>query len=529
MARHRFFTLSPEVLCAIGYDGRFQRVNPAFAETFGYDERELRRISFVELASEEEQLTAKQELEHLVEGSVTREFEIRCRCAQGREKWLTWTAKSYPKEKVIYAAARDTTQHKVAEQQLKKYNHRLRELSAASQAATEAKSELLANVSHELRTPMSAILMIAEVLQNNVANPDNYEAVGIIKRNGEYLLTLINQLLDIAKIEAGKMSVEMISCSPYAILNEVESLVGIRAEEKRLNFAVATQGEIPETVRTDPTRLREVLINLVDNAIKFTESGSVSISVSFINSNSPQLRFDVQDTGIGMNAAQVERLFEPFTQGDSSTTREFGGTGLGLTISRQLAKLLGGDISVTSEPGTGSTFSLFISTGPLDGVRFVSNRNPEELALSRTSNSIPPPRLECRVLLAEDYPDIQRPVTYVLENAGASVTIADNGQEAIELALAADQNDEPFNIVLMDMQMPVVDGYTATKRLREQGYDRPIIALTAHAMESDRHKCLEVGCDDYVAKPLEMAKLISLVYRHTAQPHDSINRQLVKT
>ncbi|MCA9124433.1 MAG: response regulator [Planctomycetaceae bacterium] len=527
MARHRFFTLSPEVLCAIGYDGRFQRVNPAFTEAFGYNERELRRISFIELATDEDQLTAKQELERLVEGSVTREFEIRCRCAQGREKWLTWTAKSYPKEKVIYAAARDTTQQKVAEQQLKQYNHRLRELSAASQAATEAKTELLANVSHELRTPMSAILMIAEVLQNNVANPDNYEAVGIIKRNGEYLLTLINQLLDIAKIEAGKMAVEKLPSSPHAILGEVESLVRIRAEEKCLSFRVRTKGEIPETVQTDPTRLREVLINLIDNAIKFTESGTVSVSVSYVDSDPPQLRFDVRDTGLGMNAAQVERLFEPFTQGDSSTTREFGGTGLGLTISRQLAKLLGGDISVTSEPGKGSTFSLFINTGPLDGIRFVSTRQPQSSENAATGNSVSPPRLNCRVLLAEDYPDIQRPVKYVLENTGATVTIAENGQEAIDLVLDANRKEEPFDIVLMDMQMPVVDGYTATRRLREQGYNRPIIALTAHAMESDRHKCLDAGCDDYVAKPLEMAKLIGLVHRHTQHAHSPNNTQLL--
>lgn len=515
MARHRFFTLSPEVLCAIGYDGRFQRVNPAFTEAFGYEDRQLRKIDLVDLTSEEDRAIAKNELERLVDSGVTREFEIRCRCSDGQQKWLTWTAKSYPKEKVIYAAARDITEQKRAEQQLKDYNNQLRELSAASQAAAEAKAELLANVSHELRTPMSAILMIAEILEKNVVNSDNYESVGIIKRNGEYLLTLINQLLDIAKVEAGKLTAESISCSPLSILNEVESLVRVRAEEKCLQFEVAAKGKIPETIHTDPTRLREILINLVDNAIKFTEAGSVRVSVSLVATETPQLRFDVTDTGIGMKPKQIDRLFEPFTQGDSSTTREFGGTGLGLTISRQLALMLGGDISISSKPGKGTTMSLVIDTGPLAGVRLVSSSSQSTVQVNRSPANGSAQRLDCHVLLAEDYADIQRPVTYVLEQAGATVEIAENGEQAIEMALGAEAGETPFDIILMDMQMPIVDGYSATEQLRGQGYDRPIIAITAHAMESDRHKCLAVGCDDYVAKPLSMSKLVELIGLHT--------------
>lgn len=524
MARHRFFTLSPEVLCAIGYDGCFQRVNPAFTETFGYNQRDLRKVGFVDLVDDTDRETAKDELQRLVDGSIRREFEIRCRCADGRQKWLAWTAKSYPEDRVIYAAARDTTQHKIAEEKLKRYNRELRQLSEAAQAATRAKSELLANVSHELRTPMSAILLITDILQQNVVNPDNHEAVGIINRNGQYLLTLINQLLDLAKIEAGKLNVEPVRCSPLSVLAEVESLVRVRAEEKCLQFEVSTVGPIPELVRTDPMRLKEILINLADNAVKFTEAGSVRVSVRLIDTARPQLKFDVEDTGIGITAEQIERLFEPFTQGDSSTTRECGGTGLGLTISRRLARMLGGDISVVSRPGDGSTFSLAIETGPLKGIRLMENpdRRAERKARAILRSAV---RLECHVLLAEDYVDIQRPVSYVLKSAGARVTVAENGRQACELAMAAQSGDEPFDVVLMDMQMPVVDGYTATKQLRDRGYDRPIIAITAHAMESDRQKCLAVGCDDYVAKPLEMTKLIQLIRRHCQQTPVAAARQ----
>jgi PAS domain S-box-containing protein len=511
MARHRFFTLSPEVLCAIGYDGYFQRGNPAFSDTFGYEGRELRSISFVDLVDETDRPLAKQELTRLIEDGEKREFEIRCRCANGSEKWLAWTAKPYPEDKVIYAAARETTQAKIAQQKLKQYNRELQQLSEAAQAATVAKSELLANVSHELRTPMSAILMISDILEENVDGVENRESVSIIKRNGQYLLTLINQLLDLSKIEAGKLSVEFVQCSPLHVLAEVESLARLRAEAKSLALDITPVRSIPGLVRTDPTRLREILTNLVDNAIKFTEVGGVTVSVQFVRSPRPQLRFEVADTGMGMSEEQMDRLFQPFVQADSSTTRQFGGTGLGLTISRRLAKMLGGDISVTSKLHQGSTFTLIIDAEPISGGNGQHDQQRREKTPNECSSGISP--LNCRVLLAEDYPDIQRPVTYVLNSVGAQVTVAENGRQAVDMAVEAEQRDEPFDVVLMDMQMPDVDGYAATRELRQHGYERPIIAITAHALESDRRKCLTVGCDDYVAKPLDMAKLVDLI-RH---------------
>lgn len=414
------------------------------------------------------------------------------------------------KDRVIYAAARETTQQKTAEEKLKQYNRELRQLSEATQTATRAKSELLANVSHELRTPMSAILMVADILENHVSGAENRESVGIIKRNGKYLLALINQLLDLSKIEAGKLSVDRKSCSPLDVLWEVESLARIRAEEKNLRLSVSPMGHIPTTIQTDPTRLQEILTNLVDNAIKFTEKGKVSVTVRTVKSPRPQLRFDVVDTGMGMTSEQVDRLFQPFVQADSSTSRQFGGTGLGLTISRRLARMLGGDICVDSTPGVGSTFTLQIDMGSANGDAGNERKNKAAPSVSLPTLS----QLNCHVLLAEDYSDIRRPVTYLLRNAGARVAVAENGRQAFEMVMEAEQGDRPFDVVLMDMQMPDVDGYAATKRLRRQGYDKPIIAITAHAMESDRQKCLAVGCDDYVAKPLDMAKLVNLICHH---------------
>ena len=203
------------------------------------------------MADEADREIVKAEIERLVAGNVTRQFEIRCRCAGGGEKWLAWTAKSYPEDRVIYAAARDTTEQKTAEQKLKQYNRELRELTDAAQTATRAKSELRANVSHELRTPMSAILMIADMLTEDEIELDNSEAVDIIKRNGQYLLTLINQLLDLSKIEAGKLTLRRVQCSPAAVLSEVESLVRVRAEEKCLGFDVVSDGSVPDAVETD--------------------------------------------------------------------------------------------------------------------------------------------------------------------------------------------------------------------------------------------------------------------------------------
>ena len=419
---------------------------------------------------------------------------------------------------------RDVTARKIAERELKDYsaaledaNRTLKKLYVAAEAATRAKSEFLANMSHEIRTPMTAILGFTELLLGSLHAAEDIEAALTIKRNGDYLLNLINDILDLTKIEVGKLEIEPIACSPAAIVAETASLMQCRAAEKNLALDVEFDGPVPETIRSDPLRLRQILINLLGNAVKFTELGGVRLVVKLQQDerDSPQLRFDVIDTGIGIAESQLAALFRPFMQCDASTSRKFGGTGLGLAISKRLATMLGGDIIVSSRPGAGSTFSLTIATGPLVNTRMIENY---ENAGAYARRQLPAgdgssAKLDCRLLLVEDGPDNQRLISFLLRKAGAEVELAENGQRAQELIHDAQRLGRPFDLILMDMQMPVVDGYEATRRLRAEGFKYPIIALTAHAMSGDRARCLEAGCDDYVSKPIDKTTLLETVAR----------------
>jgi signal transduction histidine kinase/ActR/RegA family two-component response regulator len=393
-----------------------------------------------------------------------------------------------------------------------------------ARAATQAKSEFLANIIHEIRIPMTAILGFAEVLRNegdlSRAPPARIEAVEAVIRNGDYLLQLLDELLDLSKIEAGRFEVEEIPCSPIQIVSEVKDLVEIRARAGHLPFFVEYASAVPEQIFTDPTRVRQILINLVGNAIKFTGQGSVRLGIRLLDEEParPMLEFAVIDTGIGMTQEQVKRVFEPFAQADRSVSEQYGGTGLGLAISRELADLLGGEICVSSTPGKGSTFRLRIPTGPLEGVKTVdapcdppAARQPRATDAGVDTLKLPFP---ARILLAEDGPDNRRLIAFLLEKLGAEVTAVENGDQAFRQAMDAWDRGRPFDVILMDMQMPVLDGYGATCKLREAGYDRPIVALTAHAMKQDRQRCLEAGCDDYATKPIRRAALQTLIHRH---------------
>ncbi len=390
---------------------------------------------------------------------------------------------------------------------------------AEAQEASRAKSEFLANMSHEIRTPMTAIIGYADLLLDPETTPtERLTHIQTIRRNGEHLLGILNDILDLSKIEAGKMTIEQVRCSPSMIIVDVASLMRVRAKEKGLFFEVHYQTPIPETIQSDPTRIRQVLMNLVGNAIKFTASGGIRILARCENADSasPTLTLEVVDTGIGLSEPQVAQLFQPFVQADTSTTRKFGGTGLGLAICRRLAHILGGDISIDSSPGRGSSFRLTIAAGSLDGVKMFEELHeagiPETGVALTTDQAIE--ALSCNVLLAEDGLDNQLLISTHLTRAGARVTIAENGRIAMEMAMAALLAKEPFDVILMDMQMPEMDGYAATSELRRKGYTGPIVALTAHAMAGDRERCLAAGCSDYLTKPIGRSKLVSAVAEH---------------
>ncbi len=398
----------------------------------------------------------------------------------------------------------------------------------AAEQAAECKSAFLANMSHEIRTPLNAIIGFTDLLKNDgpsLSDTQRNDMLGTIQRNGHHLLEIINDILDLSKIEANRVQIEQIGCSPLEILRDVRDLMLVRANAKKLPLELDIAGAIPATIASDPTRLKQILINLVGNAIKFTVDGSVRVIVSLDREGeTPRLRFDVVDTGIGMNEIQLGAIFNPFTQADASTTRMFGGTGLGLSICKRLAELMGGKILVDSQLGEGSTFSVLIPTGPIDNVAMVDRINsPTDDSVKEVAKEAPPKPLEgYRVLLAEDGADNQRLISFLLTKAGAEVTIVENGRLAFERAVftrdrhgkRATDPPDGFHVVLMDMQMPVLDGYGATRSIREVGCDVPIIALTAHAMQGDREKCLEAGCDDYLTKPVNRTALIDTILRY---------------
>jgi len=389
-----------------------------------------------------------------------------------------------------------------------------------AEAASLAKSEFLANMSHEIRTPMTAILGYADLIIDPDSCALDFEShVRTIQSNARHLLTIINDILDMSKIEAGHMMVEHIDTDPAQIIAEIASLLRPRAIGKGIDLRIAYDTPLPTAIRSDPTRLRQILLNLAGNSIKFTEIGSVTIHAA-CDPDGERMTFRVVDTGIGMTEEQRASIarFEAFTQADTSTTRKFGGTGLGLRISNSLATMLGGGIEVDSTPGEGSTFTVRIATGPLEGVDLRTPAQASDLAGTPEPSATtalpvssgaekPEPLKGLRILLAEDGPDNQRLISFHLKKAGAEVTVADNGLIAAETIESATPDTMP-HVVLMDMQMPELDGYSTTRRLRQGGCTLPIIALTAHAMEGDRQRCLKAGCDDYMTKPIDKAKLI---------------------
>jgi CheY-like chemotaxis protein len=366
---------------------------------------------------------------------------------------------------------------------------------------------------------MTAILGYAELLLEagdlSRAAEERIEATHAIHRNGVHLLAIINDILDLSKVEAGKMTLESIACSPHRLLAEIDSFMRVRLHGKRIELKLEQDGLLPETIMSDPVRLRQILVNLVGNAIKFTEEGSVRIVARLNRSEPPTLECDVIDTGLGMTLDQTQALFQPFMQADTSTTRKFGGTGLGLTISKRLAQLLGGDVSlVASARGVGTTFRISVLTGSLEGVKLVPPSQHTHLplgAVAEKTAELPMLSGGCRILLAEDGPDNQRQLTFILKKAGVEVSVAGDGEQAVQMALAAESDEPPFDLILMDMQMPVMDGYKATALLRAKGYRRPIVALTAHAMSGDAAKCFDAGCDAYAAKPVDRRRLLEIV------------------
>ena len=415
---------------------------------------------------------------------------------------------------VLDAARRSVHEQQILNDELRVAMAQVQDSCRRAEAANKAKSDFLANMSHELRTPLTAILGFTDVLRESASDAQQ-EKLGTIKRNGDQLLTIVNDVLDLSKVESGEVQIIIGNTEIVPLLLEVTNGFVSEAQKKQIDLICSTRSPIPECLSTDTLRVRQVLANLVSNAIKFTSHGWVHLEASVKKAPANMLHIDVIDTGIGIAEQDRENIFAPFTQADNSATRKFGGTGMGLTISKRFAQLLGGDVTlIDTRRGSGTHFRLALPCQVDAKTRMVEiDQNTYESKIAPASPASPSntkPLDQLAILLVEDGPDNQRLINHILSKNGATVTTADNGKLAIDAVQKSTSRGHNFDIVLMDMQMPVMDGYTATKILRSMGTTTPILALTAHAITGDREKCLNAGCSDYVTKPINSRELVEL-------------------
>jgi PAS domain S-box-containing protein len=441
----------------------------------------------------------------LREKKVT-DYELTARALDGKETVVSYNATTfYDRGRTlqgVFAAARDVTERKRVEAELQL-------AKSAAESASRTKSDFLASMTHQIRTPMNTIMGIADLLAKTPLSPEQNRYVQIFRRAGDNLLNLINDILDLSKVEASQLELERTGFSLNDLLEKVTEMVAVRAQEKGLALVCEIAPNVPTDLIGDPTRLRQVLLNLLGNAIKFTESGEVALRVTPDGDSSVPgvLRFTISDTGIGIAGEKLDTVFERFTQADSSTTRRFGGSGLGLTISKRLVELMGGRIWVESAVDKGSVFSF---TAPLDLWAEATRR-----AADAVGTGLEPPLPALRILLAEDSPDNRLITVAYLEDTPYRVEIAETGAIACEMFAAGH-----YDLVLMDRQMPVMDGLTATRTIRawEQANDRPptpIIALTASALKGDREKCMAAGCTAFLTKPIKQEVLLRAIKEHS--------------
>jgi len=405
--------------------------------------------------------------------------------------------------------------------------YKVRDLLVAAQQASQSKSAFVANMSHEIRTPMTSILGYAKLLSGLIQDEEAKSYLTTIRRNGDFLLEILNDILDLSKIEAGKFDIDISGFDVSGLLDDVRTIMALRADERDLRLTVEYETKIPQVIQSDAKRLRQILVNLIGNAVKFTKEGEVKVMVGHRRLRSPAatsatvhskgdrdtLRISVIDTGVGMTTEQQERLFQPFSQGDAGITQQFGGTGLGLIISKRLAAMLGGDIEFSSEFGKGSTFTLTIDIGKIGDVPWVeTSERKAPVADFVEEEDI---RLNANFLIVDDRRDIRFLSKHILTKAGGTVTEAEDGLLAIETVKDAIAHGETFDLILLDMQMPNLDGYETARHLRKLGYAGPIIALTADAMQGDMTKCLQAGCNDYLSKPIDANRMLKTVAEMT--------------
>jgi PAS domain S-box-containing protein len=526
--RYRSLVASTGVIVwELDADGVLLSISPGFQEVTGWSSGEWIGRTLEELLEPEDREVSARAHRVAWRGESLPPYELRIRTLSGSvldcESLLVAKVREGGSERVL-EIIRDVTEPKRIARAAAEAEA-LRRAKEAADRSNRAKSEFLSSVSHEIRTPLTAILGFAELLREHPYLQDGpadfSEHLATIHQNGRFLLALIDDLLDISRIEAGELRVVREPCSPEAVVAEVVGALRGRADSKGLPIDVQFEGAVPALIATDRLRLRQILVNLLDNAIKFTERGRVRLTVHPIDrpDSEPSLQFTVADSGIGMTPAEMARLFEPFYRARPTAPDQPAGTGLGLAICRRLARRLGGDIAAQSTPGEGSTFTLSIPAGPPDGPGG-PGRTGDSLG-APTSAPVPSPahRLDARILVTDDNEANQQLIGLRLIGAGAEVVTALNGREALDRIREAAEAGRPFDAVIMDMQMPVLDGYEAVRQLRAGGFTAPIVAVTAYAMSEDREDCLRVGCDGFISKPIEWDRFFAILARLLGGAH----------
>ncbi|MEO5668407.1 MAG: response regulator [Bdellovibrionota bacterium] len=497
----------PQILWKTGPTGELIYCNTGWREYTGFDVEKNAGISWRD-AFEADDLKnfLKVWLESMTSGAS---FDMECRIVRHdnevRWHWIKTVSERSETGEVMGWIGTCTDIH-----DRKLFEQNAIEARQLAESASLAKTHFLANMSHEIRTPLSAILGFSELLLDAEQSlNEKISCVATIRNNGKQLLKIIDEVLDISKIEAGRMEIEDLDIDVKEFFREIFVSMNLKAIEKGLILSLRPVGPLPRRVTTDPVRFRQIIVNIISNAIKFTQTGSIQMLVEWKEASAKvpaMLSVEIIDTGLGIDAMQVGKLFTPFVQADSSTTRRFGGTGLGLALSRKLAIALGGNVWLDRSTSAGSAFKIEIAPPLHNKSTFVSSFTDEQSEAQATDRSNHSGLEGVRVLLVEDVFENQLLISRFLNVAGANVDLAANGLEAVSMAQSND-----YDVILMDIQMPELDGYGATSRLRNDGYKGAIIALTAHALQEERARCLQVGCDDHLTKPIDRGTLIQSV------------------
>lgn len=493
----------PILVAQVDRNEIFLFANISFCEWFQCKQNEIKDKSFKDVLGPERYPANKIFIDRALNGETVGYERLSISGERNAILNITYVPEYDEKESVkgFVIVANDVSNYKKIEVELKQAKEQ-------AEVANETKSAFLANMSHEIRTPLGAIIGFSELLTDSqMPESEKQNTIEVIKRNGKLLSTIINDILDLSKVEAGKLEIEKLDVRLVDLLNEISVFLNLEAIGKGIQLNVSTVGKIPFTIKTDPTRLRQILFNIVGNAIKFTEKGKIELKVMLLPEDNSKIAFVVKDTGAGIAPEQAERLFSPFMQADVTTTRRFGGTGLGLVLSKKFAMALGGDVVLSNSfLGKGSTFIISIDHGQA-AENFSDQPLTKEIKAEGKRNDSQQPNLNhLKILLVDDSPDNLALIQRILKLAHAQVETANNGKEAIQKALGGS-----FDVILMDLQMPEMDGYEATKELRNRHYLKPIIALTAHAMKEERKRCLDNGFNEHLTKPIDRQSLIKVL------------------